>query len=187
VKFGLIADCHLSGYTQDRLVNGLPERLYLVRKVMYSMAEYCKLHGINRIAIAGDLLHGKSIIYALAMSILVDYFNSFKDIEYIIIDGNHDLSSRGAEAVSALKSLDSLKNVRRVTNEFDTIDGVRFVPYSSKMIDVIKQGSAEYLVTHVGLNEGVLSSGASIVSDLSIKDLTGRYYTVLMGHYHKPQ
>jgi len=187
VKFGLIADCHLAGYTQDRLIENLPERLYLIKNVMYSVAEYCKLHSINRIVIAGDLLHGKSIMYALAMSVLVDYFNTFKSIEHIIIDGNHDLSSRGDEAISALKSLDAIKNVRRITKEYESIDGVMFVPYSTKMLQIIKQNSSPYLVTHVGLNEGVLSSGASIVSDLSVKDLIGKYDTVLMGHYHKPQ
>ena len=37
------------------------------------------------------------------------------------------------------------------------------------------------------LNEGVLNSGQSIVSDLGIKSLRGKYKICLFGHYHTPQ
>jgi len=55
------------------------------------------------------------------------------------------------------------------------------------MVKHIKSGKAKYLISHFGLSEGILNSGMSIISDLSITDLAGRYEYVLLGHYHKPQ
>jgi len=43
------------------------------------------------------------------------------------------------------------------------------------------------LISHFGLSEGMLNSGMSIISDIGLKDLRGKYELVLLGHYHKPQ
>jgi DNA repair exonuclease SbcCD nuclease subunit len=54
------------------------------------------------------------------------------------------------------------------------------------MIQDIKSGKADYLFSHLGLNEGVLNSGISLVSDIGLKDLI-QYKSVYLGHYHTPQ
>ena len=114
MKFAFTADIHLSGYTNDKIVNQLPERLNSIKNVLYKIAEYCIENGISMIVIGGDTLHGKSLIHALAQSIMLDYFRDFVDeLEFIIIDGNHDLSGKGKDAVSALKSIDNEPNVMR--------------------------------------------------------------------------
>ena len=100
--------------------------------------------------------------------------------------GNHDLSGRGKDAVSALKSLDNEPNVMRI-GKTTTIGDLFLVPYSPDMVTDIKNNKSKYLISHFGLSEGILNSGMSIVSDLSISDLDGRYRYVLLGHYHKPQ
>ena len=66
-------------------------------------------------------------------------------------------------------------------------DRVLFVPYGPSMTENILKRKSKILVSHFGLNEGVLNSGISIVSDISINDLVGKYELVLLGHYHKPQ
>jgi len=191
MKFAYTADWHLSGYTQDKIVNGLPERLYEKKVVQENIANYCRLNEIKTIVIGGDLLHNKSIIYSLAQSILLDFFREYKDLNFIVIDGNHDLSGKGSDVVSALKSLDNEPNVRRVSKPTRITDDsgldILIVPYSDNMIDAIKKSSAKYLISHFGLNEGTLNSGVSIISDIGLKDLVGKYQYVLLGHYHKPQ
>jgi len=189
MKFAFIADIHLSKYGQDVIeqTSSLPERLHSIKTVLTNMTEYCIAHNIDTIIIGGDLLHGKSIIYTIAQKLMLDYFRKYPDITFFVIDGNHDLSDKGAGAISALISLNNEPNVKRISTEFEFLDNILFVPFSYTMIDIIKKSKADILISHFGLNEGILNSGISIVADVGLKDLTGKYKLVLLGHYHKPQ
>lgn len=187
MKFAFTADIHLSGYSQDKIVNQLPERLNSIKNVLYKIASYCLENGIEIIVIGGDTLHGKSIIHALAQSVMLEYFRDFEGkLTFIVIDGNHDLSAKGLDSVSALKSLDNEPNVARY-KEPTLIDDIFFVPWSPDMVNHILNNKAKFLISHFGLNEGILNSGASIVADIGIAQLVGKYKYVLLGHYHKPQ
>ena len=190
MKFVFTADIHLSRYGQDKIedTTNLPERLFSIREALQGIADYCKANEIWKFVIGGDLLHGKSVIYALAQSLMLDFFRDNSWLEFIVIDGNHDLSGKGKGAVSALKSIDNEPNVTRIKeNCFLSPDDILFVPYSNEMVDIIKNNKAKFLVSHFGLNEGILNSGISIVADLKASDLIGKYRYVLLGHYHKPQ
>lgn len=190
MKFAFIADIHFSRYGQDAIEeeSRLPERLHGIKNSLYEVGEYCRENRIYLIIVGGDILHGKSIIYSIAQEIMLDFFEHFEDISFIVIDGNHDLSGKGEEVVSALRPLKNLGNVTWVPfSETFSLENVLCVPYSSKVPEVVKKNKAQILVSHFGLNEGVLNSGLSIISDVSLKDLIGKYELVLLGHYHKPQ
>jgi len=193
MKFVFIADIHLSRYSQDKLEDesNLPERLHSIKKSLYEVAKYCIEHDISYIIIGGDILHGKSIIYAIAQEIMLQYFNDYKgQLHFYVIDGNHDISGKGVEVVSALRPLESVGNVDWIpyseTYRMNPED-ILFVPYSTNLPEVIKNNKAKILISHFGLSEGILNSGISIVSDIGIKDLVGKYELVLLGHYHRPQ
>jgi len=186
MKFLFTADLHLFGYSQDTIKDGLPERLFHIKNVLNEMAQYCITNNISKFVIGGDLFHGKSIIHALAQKVALQFFRQYKDITFYVLDGNHDLSSRGVEYVSALMSLDSEASVVHIT-EKTVIEDVLFVPYGSSMINDIKQSSSKVLVSHFGLDEGLLNSGISIKADIKLSDLRDKYKLVLLGHYHKPQ
>jgi len=191
MKFAFIADIHLSRYGQDKIedITNLPERLHSLKIVLDNVAKYCIDNNIKVMIIGGDTLHGKSIIHAIAQDIMLDYFEHWSDlIRFYVIDGNHDLSGKGHKVVSALKPLKNMPNLTWIPfNESLQIGNVLLVPYGPGMIDTIKSNKSKVLISHFGLNEGVLNSGISIVSDLSLKDLVGKYELVLLGHYHKPQ
>ena len=186
-KFLFTADWHLDGYSNDKIdqTTGFSERLTDIKNTIYNMGDYCRQNNIENFIIGGDLLHGKSRIHALALSVLLDFFRSNKNINFYVIDGNHDLSTRGREYVSALKALDNEPNINRI-KKTKIINNIVFVPYCSTMIDDIKNNSGKILISHFGLNEGMLNSGIFIVSDLAMKDLKN-YEICLLGHYHKPQ
>ena len=187
MKFGFTADIHLSGYSNDKIVNQLPERLDSIKKAIHAMAEHCIEDGIKTIVIGGDILHGKSMIHAMAQYIMLDYFRSYRnELDFIVIDGNHDLSGKGTDVVSALESIDNEPNVNHIRS-VEKIENILFVPYSHTMIDDILSDKADYLVSHFGLNEGILNNGMSIIDDMGISKLRNKYKTVLLGHYHKPQ
>ncbi len=191
MKFVFTADIHLSRYSQDKLEDetDLPERLHSLKLSLEQMATYCIYNNINNMVIGGDILHGKSIIYAIAQDIMLNFFMKWTDkIKFYVIDGNHDLSGKGHKIVSALKPLQNISSVTWVPfNEILKIDDILMVPYGPDMVNKIKNNNAKILISHFGLSEGILNSGISIVSDISLKDLIGKYELVLLGHYHKPQ
>jgi DNA repair exonuclease SbcCD nuclease subunit len=141
--------------------------------------------------IGGDILHGKSIIYALAQDIMLEFFNNYgKTINFYVIDGNHDLSGKGQDVVSALKSIQSTPGVNWIPHDktlrLDN-DDILFIPYSYNVPQIVKENKARVLISHFGLSEGIFNSGMSIISDISMSNLIGKYELVLLGHYHKPQ
>lgn len=193
MKFAFIADIHLSRYGQDKIEDetNLPERLHSIKSALYEVAMYCKQMGIGIIVIGGDTLHGKSVIYAIAQEIMIQFFEDFNShIHFYVIDGNHDLSGKGDDVISALRPLENIHRVHWIKYS-DTYrlspEDILFVPYSRQLPDIIKKNKARILISHFGLSEGLLNSGMSIVSDVSMRDLKGRYELVLLGHYHKPQ
>jgi DNA repair exonuclease SbcCD nuclease subunit len=193
MKFAFIGDIHLSRYSQDTIEDEtkLPERLHSIKKALYEVGMYCKQNRIPNLIIGGDILHGKSIIYAIAQEIMIQFFEDFNNaINFYVIDGNHDLSGKGDDIVSALRPLQNIHRVQWIKYS-DTYrlspEDILFVPYSNNLPNIVKNSKARILISHFGLSEGILNSGMSIVSDVSMKDLTGKYELVLLGHYHKPQ
>ena len=189
MKIIFTADPHLAAYSNDPVVKGIPEKLYYTMIVLNKILEYAKNESINTIVIAGDLIHTKSIIHSVAQSIFLDFVRGNKDFNFIVLDGNHDQSSRSGKGVSALKFLDSESNVITI-HETTLMEDLNLymVPWNPEnMIDDIKKGPKDsYLVSHLGVTEAKLNSGISIVSDIGLKDFK-KYKHALLGHYHKPQ
>ncbi len=186
MKAVISADLHLSAYGSDDIVSetGLPIRLNSIMNVLEQMADYARKNDCN-IIFAGDVFHNKSIIHSIAQSLFLDYVRKNSDIQFHIIDGNHDLSSKSGVGVSALKCVDNEKNVKTY-HVGENVENIMFVPWNVNMMETIRNNKADYLIAHLGLNEGKLSSGISIVSDIGLKDLKN-YKHVILGHYHLPQ
>jgi len=187
MKFGAISDLHFALYGQDQIhpESNYPERLHYINKVVRQVADEILSYGLDHIVVAGDTNHTKSIIHSLAMSVLLDYIRDYRNITFTIIDGNHDMSSKSGAGVSALKSLDQESNVNMI-HQTTEIENILFVPWDNKIVETVKKGTSEYLVSHFGLNEAQLSSGISVISEIALKDLK-QYKACLLGHYHKPQ
>ena len=138
------------------------------------------------IYVGGDIFHNKSLIHSVAQSVLLDLVRNYRSINFIFLSGNHDMSNMVGDGVSATKSFDNEKNVTTI-HETCQIENILFVPWNPRtMIIDLKNGTAEYAISHLGLNEGVLNSGISLVSDIGLKDLK-QYKTVFLGHYHTYQ
>jgi DNA repair exonuclease SbcCD nuclease subunit len=189
MKFAIIADIHLSRYSQDKIEDEthLPERLHSIKNALYEVGNYCHENDIKMIIIAGDIYHNKSIIYAIGQDIMLDFFEKYEDLEFWVLDGNHDLSGKGADAISALRPIMNCTNVEWITQSPVGNEDFVCIPYSHDVVSQVKTNKRKILISHFGLDEGILSSGISIVADIKTSDLIGKYDLVLLGHYHKPQ
>lgn len=186
MKFISMADLHFSLYQNDNVDQavGLSKRLSDILKTMTFILDYACNNNIENIVIKGDIIHTKSVIHSTVQNILIDLFNNYNNLNFILLNGNHDMSTQSGTGVSSLRGLER-RNVK-VIYEPLKIDNILFVPWYKGMVNYIKSNKEDYLISHFGLNEGSLSSGISIVSDIGLKDLQ-QYKRVLLGHYHKPQ
>jgi DNA repair exonuclease SbcCD nuclease subunit len=189
MKFLFTADIHLSRYGQDKIESesNLPERLHSIKETLHSMGDYCYDNDIGLFVIGGDIMHNKSIIYSMAQDLMLGFFEQYEDLEFSVLDGNHDLSGKGADAISSLRCLHSVDNVDWVNRSPTGWQDMVSIPYSYDVANQVKTGKRKILISHFGLDEGMLNSGISITSDISLSDLIGKYELVLLGHYHKPQ
>jgi DNA repair exonuclease SbcCD nuclease subunit len=186
------ADIHLSGYQSD-IINSesfLTQRLHNIMKTLDYGANYCRTHGIRFWDIGGDLNNDKDVIYTLAQDAFKNFILKNKDIHFTIISGNHDLSSTGEGQSSSISVFEGYDNVTAIT-KLTYVDKIAFLPYSNKLISELKKikeddESCQILISHFGVNEGMLQSGLSIVADVKISHLK-QFKLVLVGHYHKPQ
>ena len=188
MKFIYTADLHFSSYSQDKVDSEtkFPERLSGIYKTFLNTIEYGMKNDIKQIIIGGDIFHNKNMIHSIAQSLFLDIIRSNKKMKFIILDGNHDLSSMTGDGISATKSVDNEENVITI-HETKQIENILFIPWNpSKMCDDIKFGNTDYLIAHFGLNEAKLNSGISIVSDIGLKDLK-QYKHCFLGHYHAHQ
>jgi DNA repair exonuclease SbcCD nuclease subunit len=195
MKLAVTADIHFSAYAQDTIIDGLPERLGSLKNTVTNIIEECQKRRVNEIVFAGDLCHNKSIIHTSAQDVMLNIFQDekYKDLRFYVIDGNHDLSAKGNESVSALRSLETIDNVRWISHQSKGelghgMDNVLFVPYYPGMKEYITKSTtkADILISHFGLNEGMLSSGISIQSSIKASNLK-KFKLVVLGHYHLPQ
>ena len=164
MKFAFIADIHLSRYGQDKReeTTGLPERLNSIKNALYEVGEYCYDNDIGTVIIGGDVYHNKSLVYSIAQEIMIDFFEQYENLEFWLLDGNHDLSGKGEHVISSLRSLSKCQNVEWITGSPAGDDGLICIPYSHNVVNQVKTGRSRILISHFGLSEGVLNSGMSI-------------------------
>jgi DNA repair exonuclease SbcCD nuclease subunit len=191
LKIAITADIHLSNFNQDPIdkESGLRERLSSLNNSLRYMFDYCISHEINKIIIAGDLFHNKGLIYTVSQNMFIKILNDYKDKVCVkLVTGNHDLSSKTEDGESSLLALSYHPNLTYFSSPYyDEKNSIFYAPYNSNMINSIKENSANILISHFGLNEGILNNGTSIIADISLRDLTNKYKVVILGHYHKPQ
>ena len=169
MKNGFISDLHYSGYTNNHLVEykGIktPETLAYIDATLRNILNELVKRGITRLIVGGDIFHNKSIVYVDAAEMFRETIEEYPSIEWIMIHGNHDVSARTSSGKSAIRIFDNIKNVNIIKNKFEKIGNILYVPWSTDLPTIVNQNKADILVSHFGLNEGILNSGLSLVSE----------------------
>lgn len=184
-KRALIGDIHLHEFFSDLLdKDGLPQRLSIIIKSLEYIISECKKRNVLSFDIAGDLFDSKNIMYTVSVDEFSNFLIRHKDCHFTIISGNHDLSSVGDNQKSAIEVFAPYKNVTCIPYELLQIENILYVPFSNNFLDIIKESNeCDILISHIGINEGVLQSGLSRIDKVTMRDLS-KFKLVLLGHYH---
>lgn len=186
MKFIFSADLHIKLWS-DKVIedDGLPKRLNEIFSTIEYMCQYAIENGIGTCIFGGDINDLKNIVHVRAFVLLKQLLDKYREIEFIILHGNHDASNyRSSE--SAIQLLDGPNNIHTITYP-SRIENITFIPYSKTIIDDIEEADPnDILISHFGLSDAEFSNGLSLKTNVSKKDLQ-KFKLVLLGHYHKGQ
>jgi DNA repair exonuclease SbcCD nuclease subunit len=194
MKLLITADLHLSLYKNSRLLNELPIPLYYTQINLEKMAKVYKEQECDYFIIAGDLFHDKSHVYMNSYNIIKDFINANSNINFIIITGNHDISDIKGN-INTLDSLEQFTNVQ-IIKKYEKIENIFLLAFNKNQGELLTDMIENYdinpidtniLISHFGVNEGMLSTGMSIKTGIKAKHLFGLFNKIILGHYHKPQ
>lgn len=142
----------------------------------------------------GDLFHQRGRVATNVFNSAMDVFDSYKDVEVIAIEGNHDNVTNSINSISSLEPLTLLPNFKLVQSHSyfewngDSIMAVSYGDEYEELKNEIKGHRATLLLGHLGV-EGSMGAGKSKLDGaFSVGDLcSDNYGLVLLGHYHKRQ
>ena len=192
-KFIFTADIHLKMWSdKEHDDEGRPLKLIEILSTIEQMCVYAKANDIPSIVIGGDLNDTKGVVSVRAFLMFQQIVNEHSDLNFYILHGNHDAcTGRVEEEESAIQLLEPFENVT-ILMDTQRIENILFLPYSKNLTEVLQRESdngfddIDIVISHLGLNEGTLSTGISIKSSMTARSFEG-FKLVLLGHYHKPQ
>ncbi len=166
--------------------NTLPKRLVEIYETIRQMCSYARANNIPRIVVAGDINDTKNVVNVIAFVMLKRLLESYPDIDFLMVHGNHDSTAR-IDKTSAIELLQNETNIRCVITEPHIEEHIVCVPFGRTMPEIINDlEPRNLLISHFGLNEASLSNGLSIRSSIGLRDVR-KFGMTILGHYHKPQ
>lgn len=189
MKYIIVGDLHLK--FSKRTINSVSENIYYAVENLRYAAKLAKENNA-KIVLLGDLIDEKTYIHqTLLDTIISELRNISKEIEVIVVVGNHDYVYSNGKQTSYLYSLDFLRVTKE--NEIMYIDNVAFIGHHEKdqMLELLKEAclNSDIIVSHFGLDEASLSNNYKVKAEASIKDfdIYSDSKLFVLGHYHKPQ
>ena len=189
MKFIATSDWHMKLWPDSEVtVDNIPKRLDELLSAVTQICDYARANNIKLIVVAGDTNDKKHILDVKAFTRLKRVLESYPDLDFVFLHGNHDSTAR-IDYDSAVELLTNNQNISCVLSSPEVSEdiGALYLPYSKEMSDHISESeSVNILIGHFGVNEAQLSNGHSIKTSISARDLS-KFKLVLLGHYHKPQ
>lgn len=202
-------DWHIHPFTNggtpsQRLTISLDAAAVIVRKA--------KSLGVP-ILFTGDFFHTPKSISTEVHSIIHSWLNHYvtqAQVNFIAIDGNHDLSQKNTlanESPSHLRAFQPKAFFHRLSNQWFKILkpnggtklqvwGIPYYDYESDWFKAIRASTKEsktekadyrILLLHGNAPGAKVPHGFEVESNLDLDYLSKRWDLVLMGHIHKPQ
>jgi len=189
LKIALITDTHFGARNDNLAFNE-----YFYEFYENQFFPYLKEHKIKHCVHLGDVMDRRKFIsYRIARDFRERFINSFKDINFHMLVGNHDTFYKNTNDVNSLHELvdGKFKNIKvySKTTEVDFGDcKILFVPwinsdnysYTMEMLDTT---SAQICMGHLELSGFQMQRGM-IMTEGWDKRLFQKFDMVMSGHFH---
>ena len=189
MKIALITDTHFGARNDNLAFNE-----YFYEFYENQFFPYLKEHKIKHCVHLGDVMDRRKFIsYRIARDFRERFINSFKDINFHMLVGNHDTFYKNTNDVNSLHELvdGKFKNIKvySKTTEVDFGDcKILFVPwinsdnysYTMEMLDTT---SAQICMGHLELSGFQMQRGM-IMTEGWDKRLFHKFDMVMSGHFH---
>ena len=189
MKIALITDTHFGARNDNLAFNE-----YFYEFYEKQFFPYLKEHKIKHCVHLGDVMDRRKFIsYRIARDFRERFINSFKDINFHMLVGNHDTFYKNTNDVNSLHELvdGKFKNIKvySKTTEVDFGDcKILFVPwinsdnysYTTEMLDTT---SAQICMGHLELSGFQMQRGM-IMTEGWDKRLFQKFDMVMSGHFH---
>ena len=172
MRFAITGDIHLKKWPDVKFTpEGVPLKLNEILEAFTFMCEYCVKNGIDQLYILGDVNDSKGLCSTLAFVLFKKILDSYKNINFIIIGGNHDACTGGDHNNISSVELLASSNVKVITQP-EVLDNITFIPWSKTIAQDIKDAQAnDILLSHFALNSAIMGSGMVARTNIGPKDL----------------
>jgi DNA repair exonuclease SbcCD nuclease subunit len=206
------ANFSLSGVSSIVSFKNINSRLHDTVKIVNNIIQYALKRNITHIFFCGDFLHSKKSVTKDVFNVTVNLFRqceSYSALEFIMIPGNHDFSSKDGSSHS-LQAIKDFNNVRvlesphdhcfignRAERNYTKIIGIPYTEDKEEFITNFNSNNANNLdadyniiLCHTGIQGAKVGSSYVMVKEHDVD--TGnlqfnRYTACFFGHYHEHQ
>lgn len=139
--------------------------------------------GITECWFLGDFFHNRSEISVQTVHVATEILDKFKDLDIIMIVGNHDAYYKNRADIHSLGLMKGHENIKIVDTNYETIrDGKKclFVPWNSDIPDK----EWDYIFGHFEIQSFKMNGFKICDHGLTPKDLLSKSGKVFSGHFH---
>lgn len=140
--------------------------------------------GIKECWFLGDFFHNRSEISVQTVHVATEILNKFKDIDLIVLVGNHDAYYKNRADVHSLGLLKGHNNIKVVDDNYEiTRDGKKclFVPWEGKVEDK----KYDYIFGHFEIQSFMMNNFKKCDKGWTPSELLSKSPSVYSGHFHK--
>ena len=180
VKFIATSDVH------GNLKNLEPFKVVIRRALSEARNRKCPLF------IGGDLNDTKAVLRSEFVQFLIDSFLEYKDVQVIVLIGNHDLCNHFSNTDHSLGFLKILPNLTVIDEAQEIFPEWYAIPYHHRNQDILEQLqiAKDKGYRKIFLHQGIMGAKQSEYildkSSITLEDLKD-FDRVFLGHYHSHQ
>lgn len=191
---GMTGDVHAHPFSDYATVNeeGINSRLLETCRVLRWMIQSSFDRKCSKFIVAGDLLHVRKDIPTVALDLVSEVFQEFKDkLEIVLLVGNHDLNVNSYHT-----GLRAFRGSCRVIASPQVVDGIGYFPWTddqetaSKVFRKLMDKGATRIVGHMGISGAKIGpSSFEVPGHIELETIKGldALEWIVLGHYHKHQ
>ncbi len=168
-------------------IHATPSNLDEVRSLFTLIDKTCQENGTKTIILLGDQTDSHQIQNLAVMHMYKELFNQYRDLNFIILVGNHDRAVNGNKNYHSMFPYKSYSNVC-VVDEFMSFSGFDVISYcrdEQEFLNLTKNKVNDILICHQEFNGCQYENGFYSKNGFDLSKVP--YEQVISGHIHLAQ